>query len=104
MAGDSEGERDRVRGGQPPREVWIVAAKRTPFGAFGGALKDSKATDLGTAAAVAAIAQSGVAPADFDQVIFGGVAQTTPEDVYCARHIGLRAGLPVEVPALTVNR
>ncbi|HEY4186663.1 MAG TPA: acetyl-CoA C-acetyltransferase [Polyangia bacterium] len=86
------------------REVWIVAAKRTPFGAFGGTLKDVKATDLGTTASVAAIAQSGVSPADFDQVIFGCVAQTTPEDVYCARHIGLRSGLPVSVPALTVNR
>ncbi len=86
------------------REIWIVAAKRTAFGAFGGALKDVKATDLGTVAASAAIAQSGLAPKDFDQVIFGCVAQTTPEDVYAARHIGLRAGLPIEVPALTVNR
>ncbi|MEO8211977.1 MAG: acetyl-CoA C-acetyltransferase [Myxococcales bacterium] len=86
------------------QDVWILAAKRTAFGAFGGTLKDARATDLGTAAATAAIAQSGISPADFDQVIFGCVAQTTPEDVYCARHIGLRAGLPVEVPALTVNR
>jgi acetyl-CoA acyltransferase 2 len=88
----------------PEREVWIVAAKRTPFGAFGGALKDLSATRLGEVAARAAIAQSGLLPTDFDQVIFGCVAQTTPEDVYCARHIGLRAGLPVHVPALTVNR
>jgi acetyl-CoA acyltransferase 2 len=88
----------------PERDVWIVAAKRTPFGAFGGALKDTSATQLGEVAARAAIAQSGLAPSDFDQVIFGCVAQTTPEDVYCARHIGLRAGLPVQVPALTVNR
>ncbi|MBC8132982.1 MAG: acetyl-CoA C-acyltransferase [Deltaproteobacteria bacterium] len=86
------------------REIWILGAKRTAFGTFGGTLKDVKATDLGTAAATAAVAQSGVSPADFDQVIFGCVAQSTPEDVYCARHIGLRAGLPVEVPALTVNR
>jgi len=97
-----------VPSGEPQRssarDVFIVAAKRTPFGAFGGALKDVKATDLGVAAATAAIAQSGLAPADFDQVIFGCVAQTTPEDVYCARHVGLRAGLPVSVPALTVNR
>ena len=90
--------------GDRAREVWIVAAKRTPFGAFGGTLKDVKATDLGVAAAQAAIAESAVAAADFDQVIFGCVAQTTPEDVYAARHIGLRSGLPVEVPALTVNR
>jgi acetyl-CoA acyltransferase 2 len=91
---------------EPPdaRDVWIVAAKRTAFGSFGGSLKDAKATDLGVAAARAAIAQSGLSPRDFDQVIFGCVAQTTPEDVYAARHIGLRAGLPIEVPALTVNR
>jgi acetyl-CoA acyltransferase 2 len=90
--------------GTAEREVWIVAAKRTAFGAFGGTLKDTKATDLGVVAATAAIAQSGLSPGDFDQVIFGCVAQTTPEDVYAARHIGLRAGLPIEVPALTVNR
>jgi acetyl-CoA acyltransferase 2 len=88
----------------PERDVWIVAAKRTPFGAFGGTLKDVSATQLGEVAARAAITQSGLLPADFDQVIFGCVAQTTPEDVYCARHIGIRAGLPVHVPALTVNR
>jgi acetyl-CoA C-acetyltransferase/acetyl-CoA acyltransferase 2 len=87
-----------------PREVWIVAAKRTPFGAFGGALKDVKATDLGAIAATAAIAQSGVPAERFEQVVFGCVAQTTPEDVYCARHVGLKAGLPVAAPALTVNR
>jgi acetyl-CoA acyltransferase 2 len=86
------------------RDIWILAAKRTAFGSFGGTLKDVRATELGAAAARAAIAQSGLAPADFDQVVFGCVAQTTPEDVYAARHIGLRAGLPVEVPALTVNR
>jgi len=87
-----------------PREVWIVAAKRTPFGAFGGTLKDVKATDLAVTASTAAIAQSGVPAERFDQVVFGCVAQTTPEDVYCARHVGLKAGLPVAVPALTVNR
>src|SRR5258708_14853666 len=87
-----------------PAEIWLVAAKRTAFGAFGGALRDFKATDLGTVAAQAALAQAGF-PADaVDEVVFGNVLQTTPEDVYCARHIGLRAGVPVEKPALTVNR
>lgn len=85
-------------------DIWLVAAKRTAFGAFGGALRELKATDLGTAAAQAALAQSGFAAADVDEVVFGNVLQTTPEDVYCARHIGLRAGVPVEKPALTVNR
>jgi acetyl-CoA C-acetyltransferase/acetyl-CoA acyltransferase 2 len=85
-------------------DIWLVAGKRTAFGAFGGALRDLKATDLGTAAAQAALQQSGFATADVDEVVFGNVAQTTPEDVYCARHIGLRADIPVERPALTVNR
>lgn len=87
-----------------PAEIWLVAAKRTAFGAFGGALRDLKATDLGTVAAQAALAQSGFSPDAVDEVVFGNVLQTTPEDVYCARHIGLRAGVPVEKPALTVNR
>jgi acetyl-CoA acyltransferase 2 len=86
------------------REILFVAAKRTAFGAFGGALKDMRATDLGTIAAQAALTQSGFQPDEIDEVFFGNVLQTTPEDVYCARHIGLRAGVPVEKPALTVNR
>jgi acetyl-CoA acyltransferase 2 len=86
------------------REIWFLAAKRTAFGAFGGALRDLKATDLGTVAATAALAQSGRPAEQIDQVVFGNVLQTTPEDVYCARHIGLRAGVPIDRPALTVNR
>ena len=86
------------------RDILFVSAKRTAFGAFGGAFRDLRATDLGTVAATAALAQSGFQPADIDEVIFGNVVQTTPEDVYCARHIGLRAGVPEDKPALTVNR
>ena len=86
------------------RDVLFLSAKRTAFGAFGGVLKDLRATDLGTFAAQAALAQAGLAAAEVDEVIFGNVLQTTPEDVYCARHIGLRAGVPVDKPALTVNR
>src|SRR5436190_24186329 len=85
-------------------DILFLSAKRTAFGAFGGALRDLKATDLGTEAARAAIAASGLPAERIDQVVFGNVAQTTPEDVYCARHIGLRAGVPVDRPALTVNR
>jgi acetyl-CoA acetyltransferase family protein len=86
------------------RDCWILAAKRTAFGGFGGTLKSVRATELGAHASRAALAQSGLAPAEIDQVIFGNVAQTSSDDPYCARHVGLRAGLPVEVPALTVNR
>jgi acetyl-CoA acyltransferase 2 len=81
-----------------------VAAKRTAFGAFGGSLRALRATELGAHAARAALNQSGLAPEEIDQVIFGNVAQTSSDDAYCARHVGLRAGLPVAVPALTVNR
>jgi acetyl-CoA acyltransferase 2 len=86
------------------RDCWIVAAKRTAFGSFGGTLKGVRATELGAHAARAAMDQSGLAAGEIDQVIFGNVAQTSSDDAYCARHVGLRAGLPVEVPALTVNR
>jgi acetyl-CoA acyltransferase 2 len=86
------------------RDCWFVAAKRTAFGSFGGILRALRATELGAHAARAALAQSRLAPEELDQVIFGNVAQTSSDDVYCARHVGLRAGLPVSVPALTVNR
>ena len=86
------------------REVVILAAKRTPFGTFGGALKDLSATDLAVHAAGAALAAAGVAPADVGHVIVGNVVQTAADAIYLARHVGLRSGVPVEVPALGVNR
>ncbi len=86
------------------KDVVILSAKRTPFGAFGGALKDWSATDLAVHAAKAAIAQAGLPPDDFGHVVMGNVAQTSPDAIYLARHVGLRAGLPERVPAITVNR
>jgi acetyl-CoA C-acetyltransferase/acetyl-CoA acyltransferase 2 len=86
------------------KELVFLAAKRTPFGTFGGALKDLSATDLGVHAAKAALAQSGVAPADVGHVVLGNVVQTSPDAIYLSRHVGLRAGVPDHVPALTVNR
>src|SRR3954468_13557628 len=86
------------------RDCWIVAAKRTAFGSFGGSLKNVRATELGAHASRAALAQSGLEPGEIDQVIFGNVAPTSADDPYCDRHVGLRAGLPIETPALTVNR
>ena len=87
-----------------PTEIVFLAAKRTPFGTYGGALKDVSATDLAVHAAKAALAQSKVAPEDVDNVVFGNVLQTSADAIYLARHVGLRAGLPQHVPALTVNR
>lgn len=86
------------------KDIVIIGAKRTAFGTMNGALKGVTATDLAVHAAKAAIAQSGAAPADFGHVIVGNVMQTSADAIYCARHVGLKAGLPVEVPALTVNR
>ena len=85
-------------------DVVILAAKRTPFGTFGGALKDQSATDLGVHASKAALAEGGVSPEHVGHVVFGNVAQTSPDAIYLARHVGLRAGAPVSAPALTMNR
>jgi acetyl-CoA acyltransferase 2 len=86
------------------KDVVILGAKRTPFGTFGGALKDLSATDLAVHASRAAMAQAGAPADDFGHVVFGNVAQTSPDAIYLARHVGLRAGLPERVPALVVNR
>jgi acetyl-CoA acetyltransferase family protein len=87
-----------------PREIWIIGAKRTPFGAFCGAVKDLTATDLAVEASKAALAQAGVDPSQVEQVVFGNVQQTSADSIYLARHVGLRVGAPVGQPALTVNR
>jgi acetyl-CoA acyltransferase 2 len=86
------------------KEIVIVAGKRTPMAEYGGALRDYSALELGAIAAKAAIAQSGFAQAEFDHSIFGNALQTSGDALYGARHVALKAGLPVEVPALTVNR
>jgi acetyl-CoA acetyltransferase family protein len=86
------------------KNIFVVAGARTPFGAFGGSLKDVSAIELGSIAAHGAIERSGIAADRIDHVIFGNVIQTSPDAVYMARHIGLKAGVPVEVSALTVNR
>ncbi len=86
------------------KEIWIVAAKRTPFGALSGAFKKLSAIDLAVHASKAAMEQSGVQADEIDHVIFGNVQQTSSDAIYGARHIGLKSGLPIETPALTVNR
>uniref|UniRef100_A0A3Q3GIS8 Acetyl-CoA acyltransferase 2 n=1 Tax=Labrus bergylta TaxID=56723 RepID=A0A3Q3GIS8_9LABR len=86
------------------RGVFIVAAKRTPFGTYGGVLKDHSATDMAEHAARAALAAGGVAPELVNSVIMGNVMQSSADAPYIARHVGLRCGVPIPVPALTVNR
>ncbi|KAL3075433.1 hypothetical protein niasHT_037593 [Heterodera trifolii] len=84
--------------------IFIVSAKRCAFGAFGGSLKNHTATDLGEIAAAAALKSSSIAAEHIDHVIFGNVIQSSKDAAYLARHIGLRVGVPVHVPAVTVNR
>ena len=85
------------------REVVIVSAVRTPIGSFGGSLKDLSAVDLGSIAAKEAIKRAGIDPAIIDEVILGNVLQGgLGQNV--ARQIAMAAGVPKEVPALTINK
>lgn len=86
------------------RPIYIVAAKRTAFGAFGGKFKDVSATVLGEKAASATIAATNLDPCHVKSVIFGNVIQSSSDAAYLARHIGLQANVPIEATALTVNR
>ena len=88
----------------PSNDLVILRGARTAFGSFGGSLKDVSAAELGVVAANAAMARSRVPADEVDHVIFGNVIQTSGSDVYLARHIGLTAGCPQGVPALTLNR
>jgi acetyl-CoA acyltransferase 2 len=87
-----------------PGSIVFLSGRRTPFGTFGGSLKDFSATALGAHAAKAALDSAGVAAAAVDHVIFGNALQTSSDAIYLARHVGLQAGVPIETPALTVNR
>ena len=85
------------------REVVIVSAVRTPIGSFGGTLKDTAARTLGAIAVKAAIEKAGIDPASVDEVVFGNVLQGgLGQNI--ARQVALDAGLPFEVPAMTINK
>jgi acetyl-CoA acyltransferase 2 len=86
------------------REVVILSAKRTAFGTMSGALNAVSANDLAVHASKAALAAAGVQAEDIGHVIMGNVQQTSADAIYCARHVGLKSGLPITTPALTVNR
>lgn len=86
------------------RDIVVVGGARTPFGTFMGSLKDVSAIDLGVIAAAEALKRAGVPAADVDQVVFGNVIQTSKDAIYFARHVALKTGVPIETPALTVNR
>jgi len=85
--------------------VFVVAAKRTPFGAFGGSLKAFSPTDLQTLASIGALKAGNIAPEIVDSVHVGNVLSASgPDTPYISRHVSLRCGLRTEIPALTVNR
>jgi len=86
------------------REVFIVGAVRTAIGTFGGSLKDIAPSDLGSRVIGEALRRSEVAPADVGHVVFGQVIHTEPKDMYISRVSAIGAGIPVETPALSVNR
>ena len=86
------------------KDVFILGGARTPMTQHVGALKDFSAIDLGAIAAKAALERTGTDPGLINHVVFGNVQQSSVDAHYGARHVGLKAGLPIEVPALTVNR
>jgi acetyl-CoA acetyltransferase family protein len=85
-------------------DIFILGGARTPMAEYTGKLRDFSALDLGAIAARAAMERTRVDPAIVNHVVFGNVLQTSADAVYGARHVGLKAGVPVDVPALTVNR
>ncbi len=86
------------------KDIVFLSARRTAMGTFGGSLKEFSANQLGSLAAQAALASAGVSPDVIGHVVFGNALQTSSDAIYMARHVGLNAGVPVEVPALTLNR
>jgi len=86
------------------RDVFILGGKRTPMCEYVGALKDVKAIDLGAAAARGAMEATGIAADEIDHTIVGNALQTSGDAIYGARHVALKAGVPADRPALTVNR
>jgi acetyl-CoA acetyltransferase family protein len=85
-------------------DVLILGGKRTAMGQYVGALKNISAIDLGATAARGALEATGVAPDEIDHTVIGNALQTSGDAIYGARHVALKAGVPFDRPALTVNR
>jgi len=86
------------------KDIVIVDGARTPMAEYNGHFSDISAIDLGVIAAKEALNRSGFSPDEMDHVIVGNALQTSGDAIYGARHVGLKAGVPKHVPALTVNR
>src|SRR3990170_5926526 len=99
----SRGGGGRQKGASPMEEVVLVSGARSAIGRLGGAFAETPASDLAAAVIKAAVQRAGLQPEQVEQVILGCVGQVM-EDAYIARHAAIKAGLPIEVPAYTVNR
>ena len=86
------------------RGMFIVGARRTPFGAFGGSFTNLTATDLAVESSTRALEDSGLSPSDVSCTFVGNVVSSSLDAPYISRHVGLRCGIPQAAPALTVNR
>lgn len=86
------------------REVVVLSGVRTAIGNFGGSLKDIPPSELAAQVVREAVKRAGIEPAEIGQVVFGNIIHTDGTDHYLARVAGVKGGLPVDVPALTLNR
>jgi acetyl-CoA acetyltransferase family protein len=86
------------------KEIFILGGARTPMGEYGGELRELSAIELGAIAARAALERSQIAAEQIDHTVIGNALQTSGDAIYGARHVALKAGVPIDKPALTVNR
>jgi acetyl-CoA C-acetyltransferase len=86
------------------REVVVLSGVRTAIGKYGGSLKDQPTTELAALVVKEAVQRSGVQPSDVGHVVFGNVMHTDVRDMYLSRVAAINGGLPIETPALTLNR
>ena len=86
------------------REVVVVSGVRTPIGGYGGSLQDIPPSELAAQCVKEVVRRSEIDPTEVGHVVFGNIIHTDPHDHYLARVAGVNGGLPVETPALTLNR
>ena len=84
--------------------IYIIGAKRTPFGAFGGKLKSFSATDLAVHSSKAALAHAGIKPERVNETIVGNVIASSLDAAYLSRHVALKSGVSIGSSSLTINR
>jgi acetyl-CoA C-acetyltransferase len=92
------------RGVNKMKDIVLLEGARTAFAEISGSFRNTTATDLGAFAAKEAIRKSNISPDEIDHVVFGNVQQSSRDAHILARHVGLKAGTPIEVPAVTINR